>query len=873
MSRMTAAQVITLGEYLKPDFDPSTLTVPQLLGIFGFHNIKYPSQYTKPKLVQLFNEEVKPNGKKYTRERIKRENSQASEDGITNGVTGRPLNEGKKPVRRSSRRLSKTPAAVEEQVDTEASAPVGSPVSVATIHVNDGTTFPPGQPKRRRSSAEPSLGGPSKKRSVKPVEPAVPEESEPEDVPVVRKVGRPKKTATDAVTQTRRASRRITEEPESGWEDNNVFQSGAESSSPVRPSPTRARARKSIVTTRPPPKSRKSMSAPPQMSSPSPPKSKGKERDRFPSVKPPESNFTPDLPPEILRQSEETERRSPFRDRFLKHQLSMVPDMQEEEDPASEDRPLDQPDFGEAASGAEYDQPVQSELEEVESQKDEQLDEQVLAVSKRIADGGHLISSNAEDEERRPNWFLRFFVSALAVTTLPVLYQYKQESSEIGFCDAGSNTNSVLQGLRVHRAAVESCNRENRTTLWPIPGPAVLSPVPTASAVEATIDTEMPDHSTPAVEVCPAPPLVPFVQPDECTPCPKHATCTPSSVTCDNGYILRPHPLLAAFPVPVTQKGALQNYERPSSISPDSDVSHIVYSVLSSAFDGLPYLGSVAFPPRCVEDPRRKRHIGVLGKAIESILANERGRRLCEGVGVGVSEGDEATEAQRWGIEVEKLREHIKEKTASPQPSMLATLDDTFNEAVQQLLQWGGVFMGEDSTGKRYLAHKTPTMGWECALRVKARDSWAEWRRSIIGTALSVLAVLYARHRRARKAVEDERVASLVTVALECLRNQELAHHTDPVMAPRPYLSSLQLRDLVLQDVHAVSERKRLWSRVERIVEGNANVRTNLEEVEGGDEQRVWRWVGSAGRTLPPGTPGVNRLEYEERGEGGRIVA
>ncbi|KAI0336449.1 hypothetical protein GY45DRAFT_1315826 [Cubamyces sp. BRFM 1775] len=851
MSRMTAAQVIALGEYLKPDFDPSTLTVPQLLGIFGFHNIKYPSQYTKPKLVQLFNEEVKPNGKKYTRERIKRENSQASEDGITNGVTGRPLNEGKKPVRRSSRRLSKTPA-VEEQADAEASAP----------------------PKRRRSSAEPSLGGPSKKRSVKPVEPAVLEESEPEDVPVVRKVGRPRKTATDAVTQARRASRPITEDPESGWEDNNIFQSGAESSSPIRPSPTRARARKSIVTTRPPPKSRKSMSAPPQMSSPSPPKSKGKERDRFPSVKPPESTFAPELPPEVLRQSEETERRSPFRDRFLKHQLSMVPDTQEEEEPIFEDRPLDQPDFGEATSGAEYDQPVQSEIEEADSQKDEQLDEEVLAVSKRIADGGHLINRSSEGEEHHPSWLLRFFVSALALATLPALYQHKQESSDVGFCDAGSNTNSVLQSLRVHRAAVESCNRENRTTLWPLPGPdgttSVLSPVPTASAVDAASDSDLPDRSTSAVVLCPAPPLLPFIQPDECTPCPKHATCTPSSVTCENGFILRPHPLLAAFPVPVKQKGALQSYERPSSISPDSDVSHIVYSVLSSVFDGLPYFGPVAFPPRCVEDPRRKRHIGVLGKAIESILANERGRRLCEGVGVGVPEGDEATEAQRWGIEVEKLREHIKEKTA---PSMLATLDDTFNEAVQQLLQWGGVFMGEDSTGKRYLAHKTPTMGWECALRVKARDSWAEWRRSIIGTVLSVLTVLYARHRQARKSVEDERVASLVTVALECLRNQELAHHTDPVMAPRPYLSSLQLRDLVLQDVHAVSERKRLWSRVERIVEGNANVRTNLEEVEGGDEQRVWRWVGSAGRTLPPGTPGVNRLEYEERGEGGRIVA
>jgi hypothetical protein len=34
---------------------------------------------------------------------------------------------------------------------------------------------------------------------------------------------------------------------------------------------------------------------------------------------------------------------------------------------------------------------------------------------------------------------------------------------------------------------------------------------------------------------------------------------------------------------------------------------------------------------------------------------------------------------------------------------------------------------------------------------------------------------------------------------------------------------------------------------VERVVEGNANVRANLEEVRGGDEMRVWRWVGGSG--------------------------
>jgi hypothetical protein len=31
-------------------------------------------------------------------------------------------------------------------------------------------------------------------------------------------------------------------------------------------------------------------------------------------------------------------------------------------------------------------------------------------------------------------------------------------------------------------------------------------------------------------------------------------------------------------------------------------------------------------------------------------------------------------------------------------PHMLHTFEDTWNEAIEQLLQWGGVFVGEDET-------------------------------------------------------------------------------------------------------------------------------------------------------------------------------
>lgn len=116
------------------------------------------------------------------------------------------------------------------------------------------------------------------------------------------------------------------------------------------------------------------------------------------------------------------------------------------------------------------------------------------------------------------------------------------------------------------------------------------------------------------------------------------------------------------------------------------------------------------------------------------------------------------------------------------------------------------------------------------------------------GTFIMILILIVARVRSAQKEVERRRVSDLVQIALDTLRNQELAHHTDPIVAPQPYLSSIQLRDLILQEEHSISTRRRLWNEVERVVEGNANVRANLEEIEGGDELRVWRWVGSAGR-------------------------
>ena len=443
------------------------------------------------------------------------------------------------------------------------------------------------------------------------------------------------------------------------------------------------------------------MSAPPD-TSPSTP-TKGKQRERLSSVKPPESNFEPDIPP------------SPFRP--FKRELSIVQDSKEEE----EDTPFEHNDLKDNLGSsvvleAEEEGEAEADGEDDQVDQDSQDVQNVKAVAQRIAEGGALVSQSSESNHPRFWNTMRVLSILLMLFTSWVTYQYKEESTGIGFCDTGSSTNAVLEGLRARRVAVEACNRENRTELYlPNPDPAVSPRSPTPTATPSSVLAHDLDNN--GLEACPPPPLLPISPPNECTPCPGHATCSPSSITCENGFILRPPSVLGFLRVPAehvdASTGILHKYERSFPVISDPNVSRLVYSAISYLFDGLPGFGPVAFPPRCVEDPLRKRHIGSIGRSIVSILAAERGRRLCEGVNVAPQPGDNMVEAQRWGLEVEKLREHLKAKTAvrhvfttlrahcltrSFQPNMVKAFDDAFGEAIQEILQYSSVFMNEDSS-------------------------------------------------------------------------------------------------------------------------------------------------------------------------------
>ncbi|KAH6918620.1 Man1-Src1p-C-terminal domain-containing protein [Coprinopsis sp. MPI-PUGE-AT-0042] len=792
MSRLTATQVINVGEYLEPTFDPSTLTISQLLGILGYHNIQYPTPYSKAKLVQVFNDEVKTRSTKLKKDRLKRQNSSPSDDGIVDGHTGKLIAPTKQPTaRRSTRRSSQAPVVVVDDDDDEPTPP------------------PPDPPKRRRSSAKPDLAGPSTRKSL--VQPTLAERSEPEDEPEVnpppRKIVKGKKSADTASRRTSMFGE------DSGWEDNNIFQSGAEDSSPARPSPARSRIPRKSGTVK---RSRQSMSAPPDSSPTQSP------------IAPPQTKFSPkfDPPPPLVfpRSIPKPKPAGPF---------NFVAKVVEEEAQAAETLHAvkkyrspepGEPDIEDEDIEQEEQLDVPEEQEEVEQlalEEEQALEELEEELSLDQASENELVVSTHASTS--PNLIVRALTLILAGLVVAYGWKYKSDSAAIGFCDTGSQTNNALEDLRSYRAAVEACNRENRTDLY-------LPPLENSSTTD-------PGKVIP----CPLPSLIPLPHANACTPCPRHATCSQFSVQCDTGYLLKPHPLLLFFPDPPQSLNL--------TLSSASTPSETVWAILSAGLDGLPGFGPIALPPRCALDPRRQKNIGALGKAMESLLAQERGRRLCSG-GKELSntypEG-EGGEARKWGMDLQTLGESVKRKASN---RLKPAFDDTFNEAVQELVQSGGVVLGADQEGRRYLASKEANLTWDCVVTVKARDIWAAWRGTAFGGLVAIVVSILARLRIAQKKAEARRVGELVQIALDTLRNQELAHHTDPVTTPHPYLSSIQLRDVILQNEHSIPTRRRLWDQVEHIVEGNANVRANLEEIEGGDELRVWRWVGSTGRGL-----------------------
>jgi hypothetical protein len=432
-----------------------------------------------------------------------------------------------------------------------------------------------------------------------------------------------------------------------------MFQSGAESSSPTRP-PPKPRVRKSaapkvVVPTR---RSTRKVSAPPpeRLPSSSPRASDDEEAPSVPQGFSParSTKFEPQLSPEVVRENQRygspgaprpSSVYSPFVSPFKKQQgtpfrpiSSPVPAQDEIIPDSDPEREL------------ELEREREQEEEEEEEEEDQLFDEtddakQVRVIGEAIARGSPSSSASATEVmlpiERPPSVFSRIiFVLFLALGVASV-WPYKTQSASIGFCDAGSNTNEVLETIRTRTAAVEACQRENRTTLYIPPAGANIS----------------------GLDECPTVLESALPAPDSCTPCPDHAICHHTEVNCTNGFIIRSHPFLSFLSLPPIHS---LNLSSPPTTLPAP--TQWALEAVSVTLDGLPRLGPVAFPPRCVEDPRRKKHINIVGKNIEAHLGQTRGTRVCAGKAKPFKD-EMGGEARMYGIETRELHDMMKKNT------------------------------------------------------------------------------------------------------------------------------------------------------------------------------------------------------------------
>jgi hypothetical protein len=104
----------------------------------------------------------------------------------------------------------------------------------------------------------------------------------------------------------------------------------------------------------------------------------------------------------------------------------------------------------------------------------------------------------------------------------------------------------------------------------------------------------------------------------------------------------------------------------------------------------------------------------------------------------------------------------------------------------------------------------------------------------------------------------------LAGLALDKLNDQAILHKQDPETWGENYISMAQLRDDVLRDEFSASRRKKLWEKVQKKVEGNANVRPMVREGRTGDVGRVWEWVGALGAIDT--SPYVDKVDRRKSG-------
>lgn len=147
-------------DYLQPDFDPNSLTIPKLRGILVAHEITYPSAAKKGQLVDIFEQEITPQAKRILSARSKTKRSTRGIVDVASSaeasVDGDASDDDRRPTRTPRRRTTRT--GTEETSPERGSVARSSRASSSRLsHVSDAGSDstirkPPASARRTRKS-------------------------------------------------------------------------------------------------------------------------------------------------------------------------------------------------------------------------------------------------------------------------------------------------------------------------------------------------------------------------------------------------------------------------------------------------------------------------------------------------------------------------------------------------------------------------------------------------------------------------------------------------------------------------------------------------------------------------------------------------
>jgi len=251
--------------------------------------------------------------------------------------------------------------------------------------------------------------------------------------------------------------------------------------------------------------------------------------------------------------------------------------------------------------------------------------------------------------------------------------------------------------------------------------------------------------------------------------------------------------------------------------------------------------------PKCLPDTAKLVKIVESANQLNQMLRKQRGRVLC-GMGMRASdeEQEKAVKIKVYGLsekEVNELMASSKEDSDQKNVASSWSEEEIMELAIKDLERTGQIVRGEGFLATRDFKHME--MGLKCRLKLGLLKTLKKFKLILISLALLVSGWLYIRLTISRIGEEKQKVRELVELALTKLRDESWLHHTNPALSPGPpTLASAQLRDLILSYDHSPVNRQKVWKKVEKIVEGNSNVRTKVSEIRG-ESIKVWEWIGN----------------------------